>query len=149
MDQGLELFLLCFWGGVLGFIYSLCNALVRKRPKTAYGVWTICGVLIFLSTAYFLFRIANGSVGIYGFPVMILGFFLFLHFIYRPAAKATRSMRRQTGRCFLWLKKSLRWVLKGLLLPFALLVKSLEKVIIFLQSKLKIQRKKEDCHEES
>lgn len=97
MQEVFNLFFILLWGIALGFCYGLIDSLVRRRTALTYVLWPLGGVIFFFATAGFLFYLDNGAVGLYGFPVMALGFFIYLHFlrpwIRRVLAAAARVIR--------------------------------------------------------
>lgn len=87
MQEVVNLFFILLWGVILGFCYGFIDSLVRRRAALTYVLWPLAGVVIFFATAAFLFYLDNGAVGLYGFPVMALGFFLYLRFLRPGVAK--------------------------------------------------------------
>ncbi len=94
MNEVVNLALIFLWGGLLGFFYQIIAAAVQGRDKLSYVLWPLGGVLFFFATAWFLFCLDQGAVGLYGFPVMVLGFFLYLYFLRGRAAKIFSPVAR-------------------------------------------------------
>lgn len=146
MEQAVDLLLLCCWGCFLGFIYSLFRIISERRPKMKYFLWPSCGIIIFFATSYFLFQHNHGQVSFFGFPIMVLGFFLFLLLIYEPTTRATRGFRQKTNRCLQVMGTFFQWLFRCLLLPISLLVRGEEGIITTFQQLFQ-RKKRGNCNE--
>lgn len=79
------------WGLLLGLCYQFFLRLTEKKSSgllAAILLYTVCGVLCFLTTALFLYAINGGEWGLYGFLCMVLGFFLYRRKLWAKGEKA-------------------------------------------------------------
>ncbi|MDO4542402.1 MAG: hypothetical protein Q4C00_06210 [Bacillota bacterium] len=84
MDEILKLLFILIWGFGLGLFYHIVDGIVRRCNSLTYILWPLGGAGLFFATAAFLFYLDKGAVGLYGFPIMVLGFLVYLYFLRRP-----------------------------------------------------------------
>ena len=83
----MELLAMAGWGLFLGFLYHIVSGAVNKYGHLTYLLWPLAGIVFFVATAGFLFYLDRGDVGLYGFPFMVLGFFIYVVWLRKPVLK--------------------------------------------------------------
>ncbi|MEG2149249.1 MAG: hypothetical protein RRY24_07485 [Clostridiales bacterium] len=136
MEFGKLIFIL-FWGGILGFFYQFITYGIKRHRKLTYLLWGLGGIFFFFATAIFLFYLNHGKVGLYGFPIMMLGFFLYLHFLCGRTSRALHPVASFLNKLYRCTKNIGAFTGGFIILPLGALVKLGEIIIAFLISPFK------------